>query len=231
MVAALSPDTDRRPVARHLTIVGPLRQEALDDRAARGAVPSAVFGERAARGAVPSAVFDERVARGAVPSAVFDERVARGAGPSAVPETAPRQGPAGACWSPATHRRGPAGARRSPAARRRGPAGARRSPAAAGRRRHAPEVYRRRRIVALGLLAFTILGLWVAVHGLLGGSSDSLGATRPISSRQVVVRPGDTLWSIALASGVHGDIRPLVDQLSAEVHGRPLQVGQLISIP
>jgi hypothetical protein len=45
------------------------------------------------------------------------------------------------------------------------------------------------------------------------------------------VRPGDTLWSIALASGARGDIRPEVDALSSEVHGQALQVGERIVLP
>jgi hypothetical protein len=99
-------------------------------------------------------------------------------------------------------------------------------------RRQPPEVYRRRRIVVFGLLAFLLVALWLGVQGLMGSSrSSALPASRAIAARQWIVRPGDTLWSIALASGDRGDLRPLVDQLSAEVNGQPLQVGESISLP
>jgi hypothetical protein len=57
------------------------------------------------------------------------------------------------------------------------------------------------------------------------------GPTQAIAARVWVVQPGDTLWGIAHHLQPSGDIRPLVDRLSAEVHGRPLQVGQALPIP
>lgn len=99
-------------------------------------------------------------------------------------------------------------------------------------------IYRRRRIVAIGLMAATLLVLMIALQATLGRSDGgplttigSAGGARPAAAHLVVVRPGDSLWSIALATGARGDIRPLVDQLSAEVGGRPLQPGQQILIP
>jgi hypothetical protein len=92
--------------------------------------------------------------------------------------------------------------------------------------------YRRRRTVALGLLAFLALGAWMAIHAMVAGPGTTLPAgTRTIAQRVWVVRPGDTLWSIALASGARGDIRPEVDALSSEVHGQALQVGERIVLP
>jgi hypothetical protein len=92
-------------------------------------------------------------------------------------------------------------------------------------------VYRRRRTVAFGGVAGLVLGGWMGVQALVAGAQGALGATQPIAAHVVVVKPGDTLWSIALASGAKGDIRPLVDELSAEVHGEPLRVGERIVIP
>jgi hypothetical protein len=46
-----------------------------------------------------------------------------------------------------------------------------------------------------------------------------------------VVQPGDTLWAIARRVQPSGDIRPLVDAMSAEVHGHPLQVGERLVLP
>jgi hypothetical protein len=50
------------------------------------------------------------------------------------------------------------------------------------------------------------------------------------------VQPGDTLWSIARAAVANGDtggtdVRPIVDHLAAERHGRPLEVGETIVLP
>jgi hypothetical protein len=104
-----------------------------------------------------------------------------------------------------------------------------------------PEVqamYRRRRIVVAGLVVAAGLVLLIALQAVLGRSDGgplttigSAGRAQPAAAHLYVVKPGDTLWSIALASGAKGDIRPLVDRLSSEVHGRPLQPGQQILIP
>jgi hypothetical protein len=114
-----------------------------------------------------------------------------------------------------------------------------RSIAAAGSRaqQHRAATFRRRRAVALTGLALLLGGLWVALQAAVGGPGGSLltssgtpGGT-PAAAHVWVVHPGDTLWSIALASGAHGDIRPVVDQLSAETGGRPLTVGERVTLP
>lgn len=101
-----------------------------------------------------------------------------------------------------------------------------------------PAVIHRRRLVAGGLAAAILLGLLVGLQALFGrpgggplASVGSPAAAQPAVARVWVVHPGDTLWSIALASGARGDIRPLVAQMSAEVGGRPLQPGERIRIP
>jgi hypothetical protein len=99
------------------------------------------------------------------------------------------------------------------------------------RRRHRASVYRRRRIVAAGVLTVAFVGVGWAARAVVEGSGTALAPTRPIASRVYVVHPGDTLWGIALASGDKGDIRRLVDELSAEVHDQPLQVGERITLP
>jgi hypothetical protein len=98
--------------------------------------------------------------------------------------------------------------------------------------------YRRRRTVAVGLAIAVLLGLFMALQALLGragggplASVGSPGAAQPAVAKIWVVRPGDTLWTIALASGARGDIRPLVEKMSAEVGGKPLQPGERIVIP
>ncbi len=99
----------------------------------------------------------------------------------------------------------------------------------ARRRAHPAVVYRRRRIVVAGLLVALGLGVSSGVSSLFGAPSAPV--MRPIAARVVVVRPGDTLWSIALAHDPRGNLLDLVDQLVSETHGRPLQVGQQVVVP
>jgi nucleoid-associated protein YgaU len=109
--------------------------------------------------------------------------------------------------------------------------------------------YRRRRLVAGALVLGVLLaGSWAL--GVLGGGSltasearspssataaVSIGAVEPVSRRTYVVQPGDTLWSIARAltgtTDPGADVRPTVDALAAERHGRPLEVGETIVLP
>jgi hypothetical protein len=95
-----------------------------------------------------------------------------------------------------------------------------------------------RRLVAVGMALIVVVSGWLALQAALGGAgggplttTGSPSSPRLVSARAWVVRPGDTLWGIARAIGARGDIRPLVDRLSAEVGGRPLQVGQEIPVP
>ena len=119
------------------------------------------------------------------------------------------------------------------------PAGAlgRRSPSRPPGGSGLPAVYRRRRAVALAGLALLLFGLWFALQAAVGGAGGgpltATGAATgiPAAAHVWVVRPGDTLWSIALRSGARGDIRPVVDRLAAQTGGRPLQVGQRVLLP
>ena len=101
-----------------------------------------------------------------------------------------------------------------------------------------PAVIRRRRLVVGGVAGAILLGLILGLQALFGrpgggplASVGSPAAAEPAVARIWIVHPGDTIWSIALASGAQGDIRPLVARLSAEVGGRPLQPGQRIRVP
>lgn len=84
-----------------------------------------------------------------------------------------------------------------------------------------------------GIVVAFVIALQAALGWLGGGPLTTAGQPAGPSSapHTYVVKPGDTLWSIALGAGTKGDIRPVVDQLSAEVGGRPLQIGQHITIP
>ena len=110
-------------------------------------------------------------------------------------------------------------------------------PGGAGDRQRRPAVpYARRRLVAL-LLATVVLT--VAVYGARAvlaplaepAPAGPAPAAAGPGSLQVVVQPGDTLWSIARRARPEGDIRPLVDRLVAEHGATPLRPGEIVSIP
>jgi len=106
-------------------------------------------------------------------------------------------------------------------------------------RRHPAAVYRRRRLLVAALFLGALLaGSWVL--GALGGgplTASEAGSSgvelqmEPVSQATHVVAPGDTLWSIARQLVPEGDVRPVVDSLAAHRNGRPLQVGERITLP
>jgi hypothetical protein len=95
--------------------------------------------------------------------------------------------------------------------------------------------YRRRRLLAaaLVLVAAVVMG---EAGVALGGTPLAPPERRPshlpaTSSSVVLVRPGDTLWSIVERNRPGTDPRPIVDQLSAARHGTPLEPGETIELP
>lgn len=101
--------------------------------------------------------------------------------------------------------------------------------------------YRRRRAVAAGLVVVVVASVRAAL-GLLGGetlpASERPGLPVPVvdqpgggSSAGYLVRPGDTLWSIATRVDPDGDPRPLVDRLVAERGTSTLMVGERVTLP
>jgi hypothetical protein len=102
------------------------------------------------------------------------------------------------------------------------------------------EIYRRRRLAAAGLvlaLALFVMVATLAVQAVLGrtggGPLTATGALpggRLADSQVWVVRPGDTIWSIAEAIDPHGDVRPLVDRITAQLHGTQLYPGERLTV-
>lgn len=101
----------------------------------------------------------------------------------------------------------------------------------------AAAVYRRRRLAVIGALLVLLALASVGAHTLVdraAGAAADVGGRRaePVASVAVavVVRPGDTAWSIAdrLAGGV--DPRPLVDAIVAANGGPALVAGQRLEV-
>ncbi len=100
-------------------------------------------------------------------------------------------------------------------------------------------LYRRRRITAaifvVALAGLALVGthaLLVAVRPAVPGANVPTGTISATVDRGpvVVVRPGDTLWSIARRLAPEGDVRATVDRLAA-VHGTgPLQVSERLPV-
>ena len=94
---------------------------------------------------------------------------------------------------------------------------------------------RRTALVGAFAVLLAACAVWVQGGGGRAGSdplnAPGTGRTATVAAHLWVVQPGDTLWAIARRLDPNGDIRPLVDALSREVHGRPLQVGQQIVLP
>ncbi len=132
-----------------------------------------------------------------------------------------------------------------------GPATRRCTPRAATRgRRCSPTTYRRRRMAAL-LVSVGLVVVAAQAGVALGGSSLAASERRPTSQpgvapgapeadtaglrevpgREVRVRPGDTLWAIALRAAPDEDPRSLVDELMAARDGAPLEPGEVIVVP
>jgi hypothetical protein len=93
-------------------------------------------------------------------------------------------------------------------------------------------------MAALGILVLLIFLVVIAADAALarigGGPLTTTGATsgqRTVAAQAWVVRPGDTIWSIAESIQASGDVRPLVDRLSQEVGNAPLYPGEVIQLP
>jgi len=107
------------------------------------------------------------------------------------------------------------------------------------RRRPSAAVYRRRRLAAALLLSLVLSLAYLSLAHLgaaFPGSgpltaSGGPGSAVAVADQLYVVRPGDTVWSIAHRFQPGGDERPLVDSLISELHGAALQPGQAIRIP
>ena len=108
-------------------------------------------------------------------------------------------------------------------------------------RRVTPTTYRRRRL-AVATLALGLVVVAAQAGAALGGLPLASPERRPTASSQtgpqagsahtsVVVRPGDSLWSLAARLAPGEDLRPIVDELSAARGAAPLVPGETILLP
>ena len=91
--------------------------------------------------------------------------------------------------------------------------------------RHAGAIHLRglRRLLPGVATLAALAGMWAGARVLSAAHARPLavlpGSVKAPGGYVYVVRPGDTLWSIATRLDPSGDPRPLVAQLEAEVHG------------
>ena len=94
------------------------------------------------------------------------------------------------------------------------------------RRRVARVTYLRRRFAA-ALVVIAVVLVTAQAGAALGGSAlDAPGRARAVA--EVVVRPGDSLWSVAQHLAPGDDPRPVVDALAEARRGAPLLVGETV---
>jgi hypothetical protein len=90
-------------------------------------------------------------------------------------------------------------------------------------------------LVGLGAMAWLATGRLVSAAGAQAPQSQqclSGGAQSAGSCGQVyVAKPGDTIWSIAVAYSRGGDPRPLVANLESQIGGGVLQPGERLVLP
>jgi hypothetical protein len=86
--------------------------------------------------------------------------------------------------------------------------------------------YLRRRLVAAGLGVAVVLVTTQAGAALGGSTHEAPG--RRTAFTEVVVRPGDSLWSVAERLVPGEDPRPVVDALADARRGAPLLPGETV---
>ena len=113
----------------------------------------------------------------------------------------------------------------------------RRAVAAGSARVVSPATYWKRRVVVV-LLAVALVLVMARAGAALGGITPATPERHPAHSEQTtsrstshstIVRPGDSLWTVAERLAPGDDPRPVVDALSEARHGTVLTPGETIS--
>lgn len=109
----------------------------------------------------------------------------------------------------------------------------RRGPDVAWRRAQRARVQRRRRRLLSGLVAAGLCTALALPLSFLGGAAPRalrVPGTTLTGATVYVVRPGDTLWSIAARFDHGGDPRPLAEALARETGSATLVPGERIAV-
>jgi LysM domain len=88
--------------------------------------------------------------------------------------------------------------------------------------------------LALALTAAVVVLIWLAAAGGAVAADHGLPAKAVYQGlTQVVVRPGQTLWSIAAAAEPSADPRVVIQQIieTNALSGATIHVGQLLWVP
>ena len=93
---------------------------------------------------------------------------------------------------------------------------------------------RRGRIVLVGFLVIVVGLIWLAAAG--GASATGSGVSPGAQDKhlsQVVVEPGDSLWSIAVRAEPNADPRLVIQQITAlnALPGGDIAAGQQLLVP
>jgi nucleoid-associated protein YgaU len=98
-----------------------------------------------------------------------------------------------------------------------------------------PSVAVRRRRFVLGTVAAGLLAAlalpWSGTGGSLATPGPALAGETVAAHSSYVVRPGDTLWSIAVRLDPTGDPRPAVAQLETQVGSDTVVPGESLVLP
>ncbi len=105
----------------------------------------------------------------------------------------------------------------------------RRQPRPRSARSHQRAVYRRRRVLA-ALVGLGLALAMVRAGVMLGGSSLATPERLP-HVQQIVVQPGDTLWSIAQRAAAGHDVQHVVDVMAHALGTSTVIPGEAISVP
>lgn len=91
---------------------------------------------------------------------------------------------------------------------------------------------RGRLVIFLGAL-FVAFALAFVVMGGSSASSETAGGGTPAATERIVVAPGQTLWQIAEAHAVDGDVRGAVDAIEElnALDSAMLTAGQELFVP
>jgi Tfp pilus assembly protein FimV len=84
------------------------------------------------------------------------------------------------------------------------------------------------------VVAATVTAVWMVAAGGAAASSQGMPSRSPYSGMtQVVVRPGQTVWSVAVAADPSANPWTVVQQIAAvnSLTGTNIQAGQLLWVP